>query len=446
VRKQGLRWVRNYLATWLASILVANCSEALGLTLSVQELAMGEVALSGPSLASWNYAYNAQIDGSNNGAKSRSVSIPLGLLRLTRTDFSSDAEPISLVNLLLAPPWHMQLDDASSWIEDVQLELDGDRLSMEWEECSDLLKQRSQATDNRLHASIPIISDYKGSGFDLHLLARPSFETRIAYQVEDEAHAFLLGQNDVVADGLYRADAGARVRSYVAINPGATYKVQIGDESSFIVGFSPGLYFGIYRREWEWAFELEAGEGLIVDSDSHTVNSTLDISTSKHSGLGLGFDLGAAYQHSRFNIGVGVQNLSASVLWFDSQLSHYSVDALEGSGIAYSEDAPDEIGHSHDSLPVVITGNAKFQNEDWSLGTRVQVLQTQRTIGIGYEFRRSSIAYRCGLQLDERNYLLPSIGIGMNLNQSQGFDIAFAGKSMAHGNMGILVGVGLTFK
>jgi len=428
-----------------AIVGITQSNRTLGLALDVRELAMGEVALHGSSLTSWNCAFNSSYLDEADGSASRSLPLPLGLLRVTGTKIDYRTEPVSVANLLLSPPWHIQFDQSSSWIEDVRIEIEGDHLSMDWNECSRLLEGSSRTTGNGLEVSIPIFSGYPVGGVDLHLNVRPSLDTGITYRMDEEAYAVLVGETDLISGGRYGGDATGSVGGYLTINPGTTYDIGIGDKSSLSFGISPGLHLGIYRREWLWDFELETTEWIESESSSDALSSTLNIITSEHMGFGLGCDIGVAYGSDRYQLGMGAKNLFASIHWPGSRISEYSLIMQEGRGLNFSRSRPDEHCHYRENLNTVLTGNALVQGELWSLAAQIQVWESGRAAGLGYERRKRNTVYRCGLRLDDQNHILPSVGIGVDIGESRGIDLALAGRTMAHGNMGILVGVGIVF-
>jgi len=107
--------IRIAFSVLLTTTLVTfQSNTALGFTLNVRQLAMGEVTFPGKALSAQNYAYQAIQEHYPYPSFPKLVSLPLGLLQLE--SLYSNADPISLVDVALSPPWHMKIDPVESWL------------------------------------------------------------------------------------------------------------------------------------------------------------------------------------------------------------------------------------------------------------------------------------------------------------------------------------------
>ncbi len=406
---------------------------------------MGSVCPPGPALTKWNYAYHSQEWSVPQSKSRRSISLPIGLLALANHSFVKDAEPVSLANLLVSPPWHFHISDVSSLIGDISVSASDNHLSLDWDEASSLFDQHERTLGETWHANVSLLPACSAGPIDLHLSARPSLETNLTYLVDDGSYDFLNNLDEISELERYRAQIRSHVTGIATLNPGVTSAISIGENCTLALGMSPALHLGVYRAAGQLDFELETGEGLFSGPNLHSVESSIELIESESLGVGLGFDFGLALRFSAFDFGFGAQNLGSAILWRDSVRSDYSLEFLDNQGIAYRRVGPAQTLLIREYLKPVLTCSSSYRMRSWIIAVQLQARDGVHSSSLGAEHRFSFYDLRWGFRVDERSRICPSVGLGVRLFETVDLDLGAATTTLAHGNTGLVLGVGWTF-
>jgi hypothetical protein len=427
----------------LLLIQMLFCGRADGFTIDVREMAMGEVRLPGTSLTQYNFAYHAL---GENGAPSRSTrtfSLPLGLFQFKETSIGTGSDPLHQVNLLLVPPWHLQIDASEPLLNDIILSVAGDSLRLSWEDALRIFDQKSRQLGNDWTARYWELHRNSSNGSSFHVSVRSSLTSTIQYQLDERFFRVLAGEDTIIPIQKYQADAVAAFSGFFTINIGTTKSYRFSKETEFAFGISPAFHLGLLLGDLSWSLQYESGDAIFPDTLPHQMESGLLYRSNQIPGFGFGYDFGVAIRHGGLDFGIGIQNLATKIYWPSTKISDLAItnDDLEAHTYEIMESTMEE--PFYQDLDPLYMVSSSFVRRSWIIATNFKSDGSHSTMGLGLEYSARSFSIRGGFRRDFKSANLPSFGLGIRLNSWLGLDLALAKQSLAQQESATVAGVGL---
>lgn len=145
------------------------------------------------------------------------------------------------------------------------------------------------------------------------------------------------------------------------------------------------------------------------------------------SGRGMAVDVGAIYTIHRWDVGVGVNGIGNRIKWTNVEKRSYVKQSLDGVDAPETTDAvpaPDVTVE----LPINTSVNVAYRGDDWLGAAEYSRRFNGNNFQGGVEFVVGRLAIRGGGRL-ARDRWHPATGVGINLTETFGVDVAFYGSS-----------------
>ena len=399
------------------------------LVTDARRIGMGGLSLGrSGSVARYNPAYRAvQTQAARHGQPKLTIPIPLGIIQFLHDHphLSSDPafdpksrgfNPILVANTILNLPLYLEVKQAPTPTNDVAFTIGQDSLRVNLGATSQLVPEDQFGISG---SSRPLDPGFGFKGFRVGVMGWLHDDAEL--QLGDKLLAFLRDSVPARHNTLYSADVHGLVAGGFA--PTVSYAGRIAGDTArgFYVGGALHYYVGVgYGRT----------DGLVGDSTSDTlfagsnpvnpIGRTLTQYSKPGNtlGHGIGGDIGVAWVSGPMEIGIGVNDIGATITWPDTRL-----DSAFYKDSGYSKLVANHV-ETKTKLPVSYIANLAYTVGNTTLGA--DVLNTGRgsVVHVGGEQRLGLFAVRGGVARDQRKRIEFGFGGGIRFG-GLGFDVGF---------------------
>ena len=422
----------------LVTLMLGHAAPAAGqwLVTDARRIGMGGLTLGrSGSAVRYNPAYRAvPAQADRRGQPKVTIPIPLGIIQFLHDhpDITNDPEfkpgstgfnPVLVVNTILNLPLYYEVKKAPTPTNDVTLFIARDTLRVDLGQAAKLVPEDQFGISGSSRPLDPGI-DIKG----VRVGVMGWLHDDVGFQLDTTLLAFLHDSAYAQPNTPYGALVHGLVEGGFA--PTISYAGRIAGDSAkgFYVGGAVHYYLGVgyFRTDGDASFitgnPIFAGANPVTPDGRTLTQYSRPGNTLGH---GVGGDIGAAWVSGPIELGIGVNDIGATITWPDTrQDSAYFVrDTATNRDTSYST-----LFHNHvtttTKLPVSYIANLAYTVGMTTLG--VDVLNTGRgaTVHVGGEQRIGLWALRGGIARDQRKRVEFGWGGGLRLG-GLGLDVGF---------------------
>ncbi len=413
-------------------ILVGGSATALsaqGLIVDARRIGMGGLALGrSGSLVRYNPAYRAVPPSAERGRGPKvTIPIPLGVIQFLHDHphlssdpaFNPDSagfNPILVANTLLNLPLYLEVKQAPTPTNNVAFGIGKDSLRVNLGQAAELVPEdafgfggSSRLLDPGIGIKGVRISVMGWLQYDLGITLG---DTLLAF-LRDSVPAQPRTGYTVLGSGI--AEGG--------FAPTIGYAGRIAGDSSggLYVGGALHYYLGVAYARTNVVGGFRTGDSIFTGPNPVTPFDSGLTSYSRAGnsfGHGVGGDVGVAWISGPIELGVGVNDIGATITWSDTRQ-----DSVFYRDSSYSKPVANHVSTTT-KLPVSYVANVTYSVGKTTLGA--DVLNTGRgaTVHVGGEQRLGLVVVRGGVARDQRKRLEFGWGGGLRLG-GLGLDVGF---------------------
>ncbi len=423
----------------LAVLVAAPTRPASGqFSFDARRIGMGGVSLTRDgNLRRYNPAYRAVKDRPGSGNAKLTIPVPLGLIQFfhdhpinkLRRDpmFNPDStafNPVELVNLVFNLPIFLEVKKAPTPTNDVTFTVGRNAFMLDLGAAQVLVPE----DEFGLGGSSRLLD--MGFGIKGFRFGVQGFENHdIAFLLGDSLRAFLKEAHPADTNTTYDVLADAIVQAGVAPTlsfSGRLTGVKSDNQDGVYLGAALRSYYGVtyFRADGSGGFTtgdtLFAGPNPVTPQlDAFTYR---DNDATKTFGRGFGGDVGVVFISGPLEVGVGVNDIGATLTWKDTKIERTVFDTAGDSLVTTLVDPHAE---TTTKLPVSYIANAAFRmGTGTTLGGDVVNNGRGVVIHVGGEQRFGPLALRGGVSRDQRKRMQFGWGGGVRLGPL-GLDVGF---------------------
>jgi hypothetical protein len=401
------------LAIMSTTVALACAGSAAAFTIDARRLGMGGALVPGADLASANVAY--QVVPRRPDGRGRVVPLPLGLVQLA-TDFptldaqSESFDVLRLTELVLNPPFFLELASPDPLDGDIAIAIARDAMSIDFEDAQAFLPKEPVRTGS-IYSRPLVRLDIRGASAAL----APVLEAEGRIGFDDPLYDVLAHGQPLLPDSRYEFSSSGATMAGSAIQVGWTgggWGRTDGD----------GLYLGAYGKyilgvgfgASAAQFGLATADTIFGDADplDVTFDGWTRYAPFGNLGNGLGLDAGVAYRRGPWDFGLGVRDLGSRVYWGATVVEHSYLD--EATGEMVNETVAEDEPYTH-HLPTQTTLNVGWSGSRTQVGADLTTSRWGTTTHLGAERRLGLVALRAGLLTDARRKLQYACGFGVGM-------------------------------
>jgi len=424
--------VRTFVVVFGLAVLVGGAATpAAGqwLVTDARRIGMGGLSLGrSGSVARYNPAYRAvQAKAERHGQPKLTIPIPLGIIQFLHDHphLSSDPafdpksrgfNPILVVNTILNLPLYLEVKKAPTPTNDVAFTIGRDSLLVNLGAAAELVPEDQFGISG---SSRPLDPGFGFKGARIGVMGW--LHDDVGLQLGDDLLGLLRDSQPARQNTLYNAEVHGLVAGGFA--PTVSYAGRIAGDSThgFFVGGAVHYYVGVAYGRTDGLVGDSTGDILFAGANPvNLIGRTLTQYSKPGSALGHGFggDIGVAWVSGPIEIGVGVNDIGATITWPDTRLdsAFYQDSTVAGDGpmVSYSKPVANHV-ETKTKLPVSYVANLAYTVGKTTLGA--DVLNTGRgsVVHIGGEQRIGLFAVRGGVARDQRKRLEFGFGGGVRL-------------------------------
>ncbi len=408
----------------------AGTAGAQGWATDARRIGLGGLGLDQGSLRRYNAAYRA-VPGraGQRGRPKLTIPIPLGLIQffhdhpishITKDPaFNPDSagfNPVELLNSFLNPPLFLEVKQAPTPTNDVVFGIGKDSLRVNLGQTAKLVPEDQFGIGG---SSRPLDPGLSIKGVRVGVMGWVHDE--VGVQLGDKLLGFL--RDSVPADTNTRYNVLGDALLEAGLAPSIAYAGRIaGDNTTGLyVGGAVHYYVGL-------AYARESGDGGFTTGDSifsgpnpvkPDARGLTQYSKFGNSfGHGIGGDIGIAVVTGPIELGVGVNDIGATITWPDTR-----VDSALYRDSSFSKPVANRV-ETKTKLPVSYLVNLAYTVGKTTLGADVLNSGRGTTVHIGGEQRVGVIVLRGGVARDQRKRMEFGWGGGLRFG-GLGLDVGF---------------------
>lgn len=421
----------------LAVLVVCGAADAAaqGLLTDARRIGMGGLALGGTaSLRRYNAAYRAVPQhGGRPGQPKFTIPIPLGLIQFFHDHpisqlgddpaFNPDSagfNPIEILNQILNPPLFYEVKKAPTPVNDVIFTIGIDSLVVDLGAASKLVPEDRFGIGGSSRPLDPGIG-IKG----VRVSVTGWMQNDLGVELGDTLLAFLRDAQPAQHNTRYNVLGDGLVQGGFAPSLGYAGRVAGDTALGLYVGGALHYYLGV-------AYARVRGDGGFITGDSiftgpNPVTPDVHVLTQYSKagnslGHGVGGDVGVAFVSGPIELGVGVNDIGATLTWSDTRQDSLLYDQV-GDTI-YTKPLPAQHVETKTKLPVTYIANLAYTVGKTTLGADVVNPGRGTTVHVGGEQRVGVFVVRGGLARDQRKRLEFGWGGGLRFG-SVSLDVGF---------------------
>ncbi|HYK82508.1 MAG TPA: hypothetical protein VEU55_05135 [Gemmatimonadales bacterium] len=430
----------SVVALTLAALLLGYGAPAPAqwLTIDARRVGMGGLSLGrSGTLVRFNPAYRAvPARADRPGEPKVTIPIPLGLIQFLHDHpnlshdpaFNPDSarfNPAVVLNTLLNPPLYYEIKQAPTPTNDVIFGIGKDSLRVDLGATAQLVPQDQFGVSG---SSRPFDPGFGIKGFRVGVMGW--LHDDVELQLGTALLGFLQDSQPAQHNTLYNVFVHGIVQAGFA--PTVSYAGRIaGDNTTgFYLGGALHYYLGVgYFRTDGTAGDSTGSQLFAGPTPVKPVGQTLTQYSKwgNSFGHGVGGDVGAAWVSGPIEVGVGVNDIGATLTWPDTRLDSAfyrdSTAAHTGSSVPYSTPVANHV-ETKTKLPVSYLVNLAYAVGYTTLGADVLNTGTGTTLHVGGEQRLGTVVVRGGVARDQRKRLEFGWGGGLRFG-ALGLDVGF---------------------
>jgi hypothetical protein len=420
---------------WSVIGLLAGVTPARAqFTFDARRMGMAGVSLGRDgSLSRYNPAYHA-VPARQGGSAKLTIPIPPGTFQALKDSAALAIHkpyfiPIALADYVLHPPLFYEIKKVPTPTNDVEFTIGKDSLLVDLGASAQLVPtdRFSFGGESRLMDIGPTIK-----GVHLGVLVWEDHE--LGFQLGDSLLGFLKQQHPARTNTSYTGVGDGVAQAGFAPTLGYSGKIWGDSSRGIYIGAAVHYYLGL-------AYGSVLGNAGIVTGDSlftgpnpvkPIVDGRVQYSKSGNSfGHGIGTDFGMVYTSGPVEVGLGINDIGATLTWADTRIDTVFFDTA-ANNLASRE----IVNHvrTKTKLPVTYVANASLE-----LGTNTtagaEVLNNGRgtSIQMGVEQRVGPLALRGGVARDQRKRVQIGWGTGLRFGPFS-LDVGFITHSSSLSN------------
>lgn len=395
----------------LVALIVGSAAPgaAQGLFTDARRIGMGGLSLDrSGSLRRYNAAYRAVPPRSAQGGQAKvTIPIPLGLIQFFKDHpisqlgddptFNPDSagfNPVEIMNLVLNPPLFYEVKKAPTPTNDVSFGIGRDSLRVNLGEAAKLVPEDQFGLGGSSRPLDPGIS-IKG----VRVGVMGWLHTDVRFQLGDTLLAFLRDSQPAQHRTRYNMLGDATIAGGFAPTIGFAGRIAGDTVTGIYVGGALHYYMGVAYTRITGDAGFITGDTIFAGPNPVTPDARGLTRTSKAGnslGHGVGADIGIAWISGPIELGVGVNDIGATITWPDTRAD---------SGF-YRDSAFSRLVANHvetkTKLPVSYIANVAYTVGKTTVGADVLNNGRGTTLHVGGEQRVGVLVVRGGVARDQR--------------------------------------------
>ena len=428
-----------FVGVGLAALIVggAAAADAQGWVTDARRIGMGGLGLDQSSLRRYNAAYRAvPARSAQRGQPKLTIPIPLGLIQFFHdhplSNISNDPafnhdsagfNPVELLNTFLNPPLFLEVKKAPTPTNDVVFGIGKDSLRVNLGLTAALVPQDQFGISSSSRPLDPGI-DIRG----VRVGVMGWLHEEVQFELGDRLLGFLADSQQATHNTTYNVLVHGIVEGGLA--PTVSYAGRVAGDTAMglYVGGALHYYLGVGYFRTDGTGGDSIGNPIFARPLNPVAQTLTRYSKAGNSlGHGVGGDVGLVLVTGPIEIGVGVNDIGATITWPNTRTdtAFYKDSTVAGNGPAVSYSRP---GLNHiettTKLPVSYIANLAYTVGNTTLGA--DVLNTGRgsIVHVGGEQRVGVIVLRGGVARDQRKRLEFGWGGGLRFG-GLGLDLGF---------------------
>ena len=429
-----------FVGVGLVALIVggAAAADAQGLITDARRVGMGGLSLSRTgNLARYNAAYRAvAARADRRGQPKLTIPIPLGLIQFFHdhplSNISNDPafnhdsagfNPVELLNTFLNPPLFLEVKKAPTPTNDVVFGIGKDSLRVNLGLTAALVPQDQFGISGSSRPLDPGI-DIRG----VRVGVMGWLHEEVQFELGDRLLGFLADSQQATHNTTYNVLVHGIVEGGLA--PTVSYAGRVAGDTAMglYVGGALHYYLGVGYFRTDGTGGDSIGNPIFARPLNPVAQTLTRYSKAGNSlGHGVGGDVGLALVTGPIEIGVGVNDIGATITWPNTRTdtAFYKDSTVAGNGpaVGYSRPGLNHI-ETTTKLPVSYIANLAYTVGNTTLGA--DVLNTGRgsIVHVGGEQRVGVIVLRGGVARDQRKRLEFGWGGGLRFG-GLGLDLGF---------------------
>ena len=428
-----------FVGVGLAALIVggAAAADAQGWVTDARRIGMGGLGLDQSSLRRYNAAYRAvPARSAQRGQPKLTIPIPLGLIQFFHdhplSNISNDPafnhdsagfNPVELLNTFLNPPLFLEVKKAPTPTNDVVFGIGKDSLRVNLGLTAALVPQDQFGISSSSRPLDPGI-DIRG----VRVGVMGWLHEEVQFELGDRLLGFLADSQQATHNTTYNVLVHGIVEGGLA--PTVSYAGRVAGDTAMglYVGGALHYYLGVGYFRTDGTGGDSIGNPIFARPLNPVAQTLTRYSKAGNSlGHGVGGDVGLALVTGPIEIGVGVNDIGATITWPNTRTdtAFYKDSTVAGNGpaVGYSRPGLNHI-ETTTKLPVSYIANLAYTVGNTTLGA--DVLNTGRgsIVHVGGEQRVGVIVLRGGVARDQRKRLELGWGGGLRFG-GLGLDVGF---------------------
>ena len=409
---------------------VAAHAAGQGLIFDARRIGMGGLTLGRSSaLVRYNPAYRAVPEAADRRGRPRvTIPIPLGIIQFlhdhphlsTDPAFHPDSarfNPIVAVNTLLNLPIYLEVKKAPTPTNDVVVDVGQNALRANLGLSAELVPGDQLGIGG---SSRPLDPGIGIKGVRVSMMGW--LHDEVGLQLGDKLLGFLRDSQPASSTTAYTVNGDGILEGGVA--PSVAYAGRIAGDATtgFYVGGAVHYYLGVAYARTSATGGFVTGNPIFGGPVKPSLAAVTDYSKAGNSvGHGVGGDVGVAWVSGPIELGVGVNDIGATLTWSDTRQDTLRYDTT--SNTIRTTPGPNHFT-TKTKLPVSFIANVAYAVGLTTLGADVLNNGRGTTIHVGGEQRLGLFALRGGVARDQRKRIEFGWGGGVRLGPL-GLDVGF---------------------
>ena len=405
---------------------------AQGIVTDARRIGMGGLILQPSGLRRYNAAYRAVPARERaRGQPKITIPIPLGVIQFfhDHPDVSNDPafnpdstgfNPVLVLNTILNLPLYYEVKKAPTPTNDVVFGIGKDSLRVNLGEAAKLVPEDEFGIGGSSRPLDPGIS-IKG----VRVSVMGWLHDEVGFQLGDALLAFLRDSQPAAHSTPYTVNADAVLEGGFAPSVGYAGRI-VGDTArGLYVGATLHYYLGVAYGRTNGVGGIVTGTPIFGGATPArpTVSALTQYSRAGNSlGHGVGGDVGAVWISGPIELGVGVNDIGATITWPDTRRDSLLYD--KSGDTIYSKPVIPNHVQTTTKLPVSYIANVAYTVGNTTLGADVLNNGRGATVHVGGEQRVGLVALRGGIARDQRKRIEFGWGGGLRFGPL-GLDVGF---------------------
>lgn len=416
------------------SVGCAASAAAQGLIFDARRIGMGGLTLGRTgNLVRYNAAYRAvPARTSGRGEPKVTIPIPLGVIQFLHDHpnitkdpaFHPDSarfNPVVLVNTLLTLPLYYEVKKAPTPTNDVAFGIGKDSLRIVLGQTAALVPEDQFGIGG---SSRPLDPGISIKGVRVSVMGWLHDEVR--FQLGDTLLGFLRDSQIALPNTPYRFVANGIVQGGFAPSLGYAGRIAGDETTGLYLGGAVHYYLGVGYFRSDGNATFTTGNPIFGASPTPLGRTFTQYSRAGNAlGRGVGGDVGVAWVSGPIEMGLGVNDIGATITWSDTRQdsAFFRQDTVTLRDSVFSRLIANHV-ETKTKLPVSYIANIAYSVGNTTLGADVLNNGFGATVHVGGEQRIGLLALRGGVARDQRKRIEFGWGGGLRFG-AVGLDVGF---------------------